>query len=74
MLRYWRRLWIIMERGKLTTLYNRLDHEQRVEFRNKLTKLINQPVLAQRIENHLANLNGEEVERMLIYTKLLLMS
>lgn len=59
---------------ELTSLYNRLDHEQWVEFRNKLAQLIKQPVLAQRIESHLANLSQEELERMLIYTRLLLMS
>lgn len=59
---------------ELVALYNRLDHEQRVEFRNKLTKLIKQPILPQQIENYLVNLNGDDLERMLIYTKLLLLS
>jgi hypothetical protein len=59
---------------ELVSLYNRLDSEQRVEFRNKLTQLINQPVLPQQIETCLANLSGEKLERMLIYTKLLLIS
>ena len=59
---------------ELVALYNRLDHEQRVEFRNKLTKLIKQPILPQQIESYLANLNGDDLERMLIYTKLLLLS
>ena len=37
-------------------------------------KLINQPVLPQRIEEHLHSLSSEGYERMLIYTKLLLVS
>ena len=59
---------------ELVALYNRLDHEQRVEFRNKLTKLVKQPILPQQIESYLANLSPENRERMLIYTKLLLLS
>jgi len=59
---------------ELVALYNRLDAEQRAEFRNKLTSLTHQPVLPQQIETCLANLKGEELERMLIYTKLLLLS
>jgi replicative DNA helicase len=59
---------------ELVALYNRLDHEQRAEFRNKLAKLNKQPVLAQQIENCLANLSEDDLERMLIYTKLLLVS
>jgi len=59
---------------ELVALYNRLDHEQRVEFRNKLTKLIKQPIFPQQIESYLSNLSGDELERMLVYTKLLLLS
>ena len=59
---------------ELAALYNRLDREQRIEFRNKLTQLINQPILPQQIETCLANLKGEQLERMVIYAKLLLMS
>ena len=57
---------------ELVALYNRLDHEQRVEFRNKLTKLVKHPILPQQIESYLVNLNGNDLERMLVYTKLLL--
>ena len=60
--------------AELVSFYNRLDQEQRIEFRHKLEKLINQPVLPQRIEEHLHFLSSESYERMLIYTKLLLVS
>jgi len=60
--------------AELVSFYNRLDQEQRVEFRHKLEKLINQPILPQRIEEHLHSLSSEGYERMLIYTKLLLVS
>lgn len=59
---------------ELAALYNRLDYEQRAEFRNKLTKLIRQPVLPQQIESCLVNLGRDDLERMLVYTKLLLLS
>jgi len=59
---------------ELVALYNRLDYEQRVEFRNKLAKLIQQPVLPQQIESYLTNLSGDDLERMLICTRLLLLS
>ena len=60
--------------AELVSFYNRLDQEQKVEFRHKLEKLIKQPVLPQRIEEHLHSLSSEGYERMLIYTKLLLVS
>lgn len=60
--------------AELVSFYNRLDQEQKVEFRHKLEKLINQPVLPQRIEEYLHSLSSEGYERMLIYTKLLLVS
>jgi hypothetical protein len=60
--------------AELVGFYNRLDREQKIEFRHKLEKLIKQPVLPQRIENYLHSLSQESYERMLIYTKLLLMS
>jgi hypothetical protein len=54
--------------------YNRLDQEQKIEFHHKLEKLIKQPVLPQRIEKYLHSLSQEGYERMLVYTKLLLVS
>jgi hypothetical protein len=60
--------------AELVGFYNRLDREQKIEFRHKLEKLIKQPVLPQKIEKYLHSLNQENHERMLIYTKLLLMS
>ncbi len=60
--------------AELVGFYNRLDREQKIEFHHKLEKLIKQPVLPQRIENFLHSLNQESYERMLAYTKLLLMS
>jgi len=60
--------------AELVGFYNRLDRERKIEFHHKLEKLIKQPVLPQRIEKYLHSLNQENHERMLIYTKLLLMS
>lgn len=60
--------------AELVGFYNRLGREQKVEFHHKLEKLIKQPILPQRIENYLHSLNHENYERMLVYTKLLLMS
>ena len=60
--------------AELVGFYNRLDQKQKIEFHHKLEKLIKQPVLPQRIENFLHSLNQESYERMLVYTKLLLMS
>ncbi|CFW92773.1 protein of unknown function [endosymbiont DhMRE of Dentiscutata heterogama] len=37
--------------AELVSFYNRLDQEQKVEFRHKLEKLIKQPVLPQRMKN-----------------------
>jgi hypothetical protein len=59
---------------ELINLYNRLDSEQRVEFKHKLESLIKQPVLTQQIKEHLTNLSEENYERMFVYTQLLLMS
>ncbi|CAG8788462.1 5661_t:CDS:2, partial [Racocetra persica] len=58
--------------AELVSFYNRLDQEQKVEFRHKLEKIIKQPVLPQRIEKYLHSLNQKGYERMLIYVKLLL--
>ena len=60
--------------AELVGFYNRLDREQKIGFHHKLEKLINKPVLPQRIEEHLHALNQEGYERMIIYTKLLLFS
>jgi hypothetical protein len=60
--------------AELVGFYNRLDKEQKIEFHHKLEKLIKQPVLPQRVEEYLHSLSQESYERMLIYTKLLLMS
>lgn len=60
--------------AELVGFYNRLDREQKVEFHHKLEKLIKQPVLPQRIEKYLHSLSQESYERMLVYTKLLLVS
>ncbi len=45
-----------------------------VKLKGNLEKLINQPILPQRIEEYLHSLSSEGYERMLIYTKLLLVS
>lgn len=58
----------------LINLYNRLDSEQRIEFKNKLEGLIKQPILTQQIKEYLTNLSEENYERMFVYTQLLLMS
>lgn len=60
--------------AELVSFYNRLDQEQKIEFHHKLEKLIKQPILPQRIEKYLQTLNSENYQRMLIYTKLLLIS
>jgi len=60
--------------AELVGFYNRLNWEQKIEFHHKLEKLIKHPVLPQKVEKYLYSLNQESYERMLIYTKLLLMS
>lgn len=59
---------------ELIMLYNRLDSLQKIEFKNELEKLIKQPILPQRIEEHLFSLNSEQYDWMLVYTQLLLLT
>lgn len=60
--------------AELVGFYNRLDKGQKIEFHHKLEKLIKQPILPQKVEEYLHSLNQENYERMLVYTKLILMS
>jgi hypothetical protein len=62
------------EHAELIKLYNRLDNQQNTEFKQRLSQVINKPVLSPQVEDYLISLNADNYDRMFVYTKLLLIS
>jgi hypothetical protein len=62
------------EHAELIKLYNRLDNQQKTEFKQRLSQVINKPVLSPQVEDYLISLNPDNYDRMFVYTKLLLIS
>ena len=62
------------EHAELIKLYNRLDNQQKTEFKQRLSQVISKPVLSPQVEDYLLSLTADNYDRMFVYTKLLLIS
>ncbi|CAG8645623.1 25447_t:CDS:10, partial [Gigaspora margarita] len=59
---------------ELITFYNRLDKQQKEEFRHYLEQMRGEKIIPSQVENHLINLNQDNYAELIVQAKLLLIT
>lgn len=59
---------------ELITFYNKLDSQQREEFRHYLEKLTRKNIIASQVESYLTGLSQDNYNELIVQTKLMLIS
>ena len=59
---------------ELITFYNKLDSQQREEFRHYLEKLTRKNIITSQVESYLTGLSQDNYSELIVQTKLMLIS
>lgn len=59
---------------ELITFYNKLDNQQREEFRHYLEKMIGKNIIASQVEGYLTDLSQDNCNELIVQAKLMLIS